>query len=233
MFIVFLYISFDANASIIYIEPITQPLFYNCPFDIKVMVDTQWEDVIWASLQFHLTTWLTLKWLNFGEQFTFNFPPQSFWDNILVYGFKFPGTLSWIYEFATMRLYQEQLEWTGLSKLNFVYKWAKNGSDYMDVYYFWWADSLTEIENDQIFTFTYWDCPSNQTWLIWDLLSPTFDPTQHMAALQGMIDTHNKDLNKNNKFYKYYLFLLIPILFLLFLIRKKYLLKKSQKSPLQ
>lgn len=188
LFVTCLSIVSFSYASKIYVDvPHLTGLTYNCPFDAYITIDSQSKDIMWASLRFELSSWLSLIWVSFADTFNMSFPPVISWSNILAYGYKFPWVVSWILPFLTIRLSQSNVGTTS-SKLNLLWKWTGVTDDFVDVYYFWWADSLTQIDNKD-FVFTTWPCLSPGA-LPSDLLAPSFNPAQHMAAIQQMIDDY-------------------------------------------
>lgn len=206
----------QAYASRIYIEAPTG-LVYDCPFDVRVMVDTQGEEIMWASLNFDLASGLDLLGLSFSETFKMSYPVQKADNNVKAYAFKFPGTISWVYDFATLRLSQRNV-WTGTSALNFIFAGTGDTTDFMDVYYFGGADLLTQIDNTD-FAFTQWPCAYAPSELSWDMLSPNFDSKAHMSAIQDMIDQFEK--SQGNQFMAWistYWYFVLEGLALLFLI---------------
>ncbi len=237
-FLVFLiativYILNITSASKMYVE-VPSDLVYNCSFDIKVMIDTQWEDIMWAAMNFDLSDWLQLEWLSFGEMFNMTYPINEYWNNIKAYAFYFPWVISWVYEFATIRLQQDN-NWINESNLNFLFKWSEDTTDNMDVYPFGWWDLLTEVD-DVSFVFREWLCKFDIPDLINDVTSTEFDSAAHMSSLENMISGFKKDqqvslwsIDQLMK-YKYYAFVLVLFIVLLIvfvIVRKK---KKEKKK---
>lgn len=215
-------------AAKIIVQAPEQDLHYGCPFDVDVMIDTQWEENIWAAILAELPHGLTLEWFTFADTFTLSFPIK-YEDGILrAYAFKFPGVFTGIVKFATLRLAQH--ENIDTNALSFKFNEVGDTTDRVDVYYMWWMDALTEIENAD-FIFSPGNC-AGVVVLTGDQLQADFDQQGHLMWIYDIIDeyvTQSQDYTLMDwvNMYRYYVgvwllvLIIIIVIFVLLHRRKK------------
>jgi len=220
-------------AAKIIVQPVQETLYYWCPFDVDILVDAQWEENIWTSIYVALMSGLSLQWITFWDEFSFNFPVKYDWNTFKAYAFKFPWSFTGLVKFATLRLSQnEDIEKNSLV-FHRVTTW--DTTDWVDVYYMWWMDALKSIENKD-FVFSQGDCWQLPV-LSGDQLNATFDQQGHLMWLYNAIDDYVNQ-HKQKSFwvsissYIYYIAsaLILILTLILVILYKKWKLNKIFKS---
>lgn len=213
---------FAAN---IIIEKVDSDMVVWCPFDVDVFLDADWDKIQGSTINVDFLSWMILKWFLYGETINVWFPIIQSWNNLIAYGFKFPGTFTWIVKFATLRVQQNDK----IDKNSLKFNWNEklwDSTDFMDVHLFGWKDNLKWIENQE-FIFVEWSCPELSA-LSWDQLSSMFDQKWHLMDLYKTIDDYLLLKDKNNVwlwivwnvYYVISLLLLIIIILMVILYKK-------------
>lgn len=205
----------QAYASSFIVKNDNANLYYGCPFDVDIYIDAQWEDIMGASIDISLLSWLSLEAYAFSEMFNLQYPymRDTGSNTYKIFTYKFPWVFSWVQKFVTLRLSQNE---NVLSNRIFFIADESNYSSndsWTSIFYLWWKNSLTSIQNSD-FVFLAGDCPSLVE-LSGDIMKMSQSDLLHKAS--AIIDQFADDQDQPFR-EKYSLYIMISWLILLLII---------------
>ena len=217
----------QVNASSFIVQNNNANRYYGCPFDVDIYIDTQGEEIMWASMNILLQSWLKLEAYAFGDIFNMRYPylHETGTDIYKIFTYKFPGVFSWIQKFATLRLSQN--ETVPNNKILFIADEKNYSSDdsWTNIFYLWWKNSLKSIENSDL-VFSTGDCPSLVA-LSGDIMTMSQSDLLHNA--NSLIDLFTQDQNKSfRQKYSLYVWISWSILLLIIVSLCFYFWKKKK-----
>lgn len=231
---IFISTSFVGAANIYLTSP-TDTLTTNCPNNIDIMIDTQSEEIFWASV--HMTyDWKNIEivWFYLNDQL--NLPLEAkiaqdgdLWDIqsaalSLVRNQDFQHIwFTWLVKYATLVV--QNKEPITSTEFNFLFSWEGITIDNMDVFRLKDAQDILMSVQWKTFNFTTWECLHTAPAGI-DQMADGYDFRAQLNNNMQKIENMQKTYSFKHLFLQYrsYLLMILLILALLWIMYKKWLL---------
>lgn len=246
MLMIWCFMSYSFAASI-YFVPKSEPMIHNCPNIVDIMIDTEWEDIFWASTHI-IYPRKDVEIIGFYLNDIFNLPM-----NIEITEHNGTGILksaalslrrnpssykqigfSWLVRYATMVI--KNKEHATEVPFTFLFEGPWVSTDTMDVFKLWNARDILTSASWSLFTFVDGECLSGTLMGI-DQLDPDYDYRAHLAANLKALENMDKRFMfmqrlRNILAYRSYWTIALLIILLLIIMYKKWYLHLSHLAAL-
>jgi len=235
LFACLVFVSFSSAANV-YFVPETENLLSNCENNIDIMIDPQWQEIFWASVNIQYDRKnIELLWFYVND--AFNLPLDIQKDDLwsikssllsLIRGNNFePVWFTGIVKYGTLVI--KNKEPITQTQINFLFSWQGNPSDNINVFRLGdAADILTSVQTWN-FTFVDGQClhqsPEgiNQTDASYNYQDHIKGNLQNITGLEKQ--RKYKQRIQNNINIVSYIFIILLIIVLIVIMYKKWLLK--------
>lgn len=229
-----------ADSARVYLSSETEKLISNCSNNVDIMIDTQWEDIFWASINMiYDRKNIQIDWFYLND--AFNLPLDIEVHEYKDFANIKSATLSLIrndnfqqiwfsglVKFATIVLKnKEPIEST---RIEFLFSGYWVSTDNMDVFRLWDAKDVLKTVEMKKFNFEQWNCLHNSPDGV-NQLDQNYDFQMHLNKNLKNIANLEKMYPYKKIFLQYWSYILIFILIIvLFIIMYKKWIFKNNKN---
>lgn len=214
-----------------YIEPRETTVSVNCPFEVKIMIDTQKQPITAADMSLRYDDVIfEVKWFIPSDMFSIYRWLKKDYNSLRITALQYPGFIKEENEFGTLILEAKQVKQT--TRLQFEVDGFSSTSTLDTSLAFKWEDYLTEVGNALIHI-EEWECNFNfEQWLSWfveydtELTYQEFEEkrVEEIDKQYGEYKINQKDNWKIQYEFNYLFFVFMSLMILLIIIiryRKK------------
>jgi len=229
------FISFSKAANI-YFVPETWNLISNCENNLDIMIDTQWQDIFWAStnIQYDRKN-IEIDWFYINEKFNLPRDVEINWLwNIksaalsMIRGLNYRQTwFTGVIKYATLVI--KNKEPIVDTQIDFLFSWQGDTTDNMDVFKLWDAKDILESVRWWVFKFVNGECLHQSPDGI-NQMDTNYDYQKHINGNLDNIAKLEKKMLDRQRIQKFietgsYLLILLLIIILIIIMYKKWFFK--------